>query len=440
MQDVERIKVNVADLKPGMYVAELDRPWLGTPFLFQGFPITSADEIAQLQQCCRYVYVDAAQSIGWVPEKRQLHRMDDYLLLDNPASNETPADSSPRFTTQRVNLETRSAPAAKQETHAFLTVLERARESYASTHNYIVQVMSDIRLGRAIDPAGAKEVVNTLVDSIMANESALVWLTMLKHRDEYTSQHSINVCIMSLLFGRHLGLAEHELRELGHGALLHDIGKMKVPLEILNKTTKLTPEEAEVLKQHAVYGYEMLKGNPQISEVSLDIIRSHHERVDGSGYPRGLVGDEIARYAMIVSVVDVYDAITSERVYHMGISPHEALNLMYGWSPSSFMRDLIESFIQCLGIYPIGSIVELDTGEVGVVMTMNLSHRLRPIITLVLDANKKPYPTRKLLNLVHYDRGDYSVNIRRILKSDAYDIDIRSLVLSGATDEVTPVH
>ncbi len=438
MQETERIKVDVNALKSGMYVAELDRPWLGTPFLFQGFPITTDEEIVQLQQCCEYVFVDATQSVGWEPDMRLLRRMDEYLVLEQPDADASQSQP-PRFTTQRVNVQSEPKHGWKQDTGTFLATLQRTRETYGRTHEYVNQVLDDVRLGRAIDPAGAKEVVNTLVDAIITNESALVWLTMLKHRDEYTSQHSINVCIMSLLFGRALGLEKYELQELGHGALLHDIGKMKVPLEILNKTTPLTDAELAELKLHAGYGYEMLCDSRDIGAQALDVIRSHHERVDGSGYPRGLKGDEIGRFAMIVSVVDVYDAITSDRVYHMGISPHEAINLMYGWTPHGFLRELIESFIKCLGIYPIGSIVELETGEVGVVMTMNLAQRLRPIITLVLDCDKRPYPVRKLLNLAQFAGDDGAVNIQRILQSNAYGIDVRSLVLEGATEEIRAV-
>lgn len=436
MLEVERIKVDVSALKHGMYVAELDRPWLGTPFLFQGFPITKDEEIAQLQSCCQFVLVDATQSVGWEPDMRLLRRMDEYLVLEEPEEEEPAAHTTPRFSTQRVNVTAEPRQGWKQETGSFLSVLQRARESYGRTHEYINHVLEDVRLGRAIDPADARQVVNELVDSIMANESALVWLTMLKHRDEYTSQHSINVCVMSLVFGRHLGLSEQDLRELGHGALLHDIGKMKVPLDILNKTTRLTDDEMVELKRHAGYGYELLKDSEHIGARALDIVRSHHERVDGSGYPRGLKATEIGQFPMIVSVVDVYDAITSDRVYHMGISPHEALNLMYGWTPNSFLRDMIEAFIKCLGIYPIGSIVELETGEVGVVMTMNLAQRMRPIVTLVLDAEKRPYPVRKLLNLAQYADASWPMNIKRILQSHAYGIDVRSLVLEGATEEV----
>lgn len=352
MLKVERIKVDVNALKHGMYVAELDRPWLETPFLFQGFPITKDEEIAQLQAYCKFVFVDVTQSVGWEPDMRLLRRMDEYLVLEQPEEEEPAARPTPRFTTQRVNVAVEPRQGWKQETGSFMKVLQRARESYGRTHDYIQRVLEDVRLGRAIDLAEARQLVNELVSSIMANESALVWLTMLKHRDEYTSQHSINVCIMSLVFGRHLGLSEGDLRELGHGALLHDIGKMKVPLDILNKTGRLTDDEMEELKRHASYGYELLKDSEHISARALDIVRSHHERVDGSGYPRGLKAGEIGQFPMIVSVVDVYDAITSDRVYHMGISPYEALNLMYGWTPHSFQRDMVEAFIKCLGIYP----------------------------------------------------------------------------------------
>lgn len=407
MQEIERIQVDVSDLRPGMYVAELDRPWLGTPFLFQGFSITTAEELAQLRHCCRYVYVDVTQSTVLPPRSRGV----------------------------QVTSATEVAGRAPQDIQAFTASLQRSRQSYEHAHDYIRQVMKDVRLGQAIDPAEAREVVNTLVPAIMANESAMLWLTLLKHRDEYTTRHSINVCIMSLLFGRHLGLNEEDLHELGHGALLHDIGKMKVPLEILNKTARLTTEEITELKRHAAYGYAMLRDSPHIGAEALEVVRSHHERVDGSGYPRGLRDGAIHRYALIVAVVDVYDAITSERVYHMGIAPHEALNLMYGWTPQSFPADLIEAFIRCLGIYPIGSIVELDSGEVGVVTTMNLAQRLKPIVMLVLNARKQAYPVRKLVNLAAFDEV-HRVNIKRILQSNAYGIDVRSLVFDQVVAQV----
>ena len=413
-------KVYVGDLKLGMYVTELDRPWLESPFLFQGFPLKRVEEIEELRRCCRYVYVDDVQS-------REFERTPDL----------TPKVSH-RFTTERVNApEVRFEEAAPVDAEGLVADLAQAQEAYRQTREYIDRILEDVRLGRSIDPAGARQLVGSMTEHIFHNENALVWLTQLKHRDEYTSRHSINVCILSLLFGKHLGLDRHALHRLGFGALLHDIGKMRVPLAILNKQGELEAGELEELKRHPVYGYEILADQPGLPVDALDIIYSHHERFDGSGYPRGAKGEAISRFARIVAIVDVYDAITSDRVYHMGISPHEALNLMYEWSPQSFDRTLLEQFIGCLGIYPIGSIVELDSDEVGVVMSVNRAHHLRPIVALVLDRNKKAYPRRKLLNLELMERSGHLMNIRRILQSNAYGIDVRRIALDG--DFVVPV-
>lgn len=427
---MEKKKVDVKELRIGMYVDALDRPWLDSPFLFQGFPIRSQEEIRQLQESCQFVYIDLEKTQDWKPEKKRPDAVKIQHHIEREARPSKPVITH-RFETQRLNIEPEEVLRKAQDHHSFLREVKVARQVHHKTHNYINTVLEDVRLGRSIDPEGAKELVNTMADSIISNENALVWLTQLQNRDEYTSLHSINVCILSLLFGRHLGLKKEELQELGFGALLHDIGKMKVPLEVLNKPGELNDEELALLKEHPQLGYDILAESKKMSGAALDIARSHHERVDGSGYPRGLEGDEISYYAMLVSVVDVYDAITSDRVYHMGISPHEALSLMYEWAPKSFRRDLLEAFIKCLGIYPIGSIVELSSGEVGVVMTVNRAHHLKPIVMLVLDKDKQPYAARKLINLELYGEQTGAVNIRKILESNAYGIDVRQLILGG---------
>lgn len=433
MNEVERKKVAARDLRLGMYVAELDRPWLGTPFLFQGFPITSERELEQLRECCEYVYIDVEQSRLWSPEQiAPVHHEYELNWLQYQPKEEPPV-AYHRFSTLAVNTDVELAQVSPpQDVHRLAADLNAAQTLHGNTHDYIAKVLGDVRLGRSIDVQGARELVNQMVDTIVANESAMMWLAQLKRRDEYTSLHSINVCVISVVFGRHLGFSEEQLREIGHGALLHDIGKMRVPLDLLNKSAPLTVAELEELKRHPQYGYEILQGSSGISEAALDIVRSHHERVDGHGYPRGLSGDEISEYAMLVSIVDVYDAITSDRVYHMGISPHEALNLMYEWAPKSFPSEPLEQFIKCLGIYPIGSIVELNTGEVGVVMTVNRAHRLLPIITLVLAPDRTPYPEQKLINLELYAGEEYPVNIKRILESNAYGIDVQSIILGAS--------
>ncbi len=417
-------KIDVEDLRLGMYVSELDRPWLESPFLFQGFPIRTQDELQVLRTCCKYVYVDTEQSREWLPPRSKPlpeHRME----VDH------------RFETQGINISQSSGGRHEYtDRRSFEEEVGEAVNTYQRAHRYIRNVLEDVRLGRSVDVQEARQTADRIADSVVRNEHALVWLTQLKHRDEYTSQHSLNVCVLAVLFGRHLGLAERELRDLGLGALLHDIGKMRVPLEVLNKPDRLTREEVALLKEHPNHGYEILKNAVGVPGSAVDVAYCHHERVDGSGYPRGLEGEHIPLFAKIVSVVDVYDAITSDRVYHIGISPHEALNLMYGWAPKSFDRGLLEQFIRCLGIYPIGSIVELDTGEVGVVITVNRARHLRPLVILLLDRTKAPYQRRKLLNLHSQERAGNVIGIKKILPSNAYGINVRQVILDEQAEAV----
>jgi len=406
-------RISVDQLEIGMYVVELDRPWLESPFLFQGFPINSTAELDRLRGCCRYVYV-----LEHAPTFRSERR-------DAPSRSDRA-----RFATRRLNIR----PARRAQPHPDVQEMSRAvaaaRDLYTKTHAYIGQALEDVRLGQGLDTESAREAVGKMIESIVTNPSALTWLSLLKSRDEYTSFHSLNVCILSLLFAQHLGMPPAELHELGLGALLHDIGKMQVPLDVLNKPKPLDPHEMELMKLHPTYGYETLREKGGISARALDIVYSHHERFDGKGYPRGLKGGAISRDATIVAIADVYDAITTDRVYHPGISPHEALRLMYEHERPGFREEMMEQFIRCLSIYPIGSIVELETGEVGVVMTINHTDHLRPIVALVLDPDKQPYPAYRLFNLSSMAHERHPINIKRILQSDAFGIDVQTLVRS----------
>jgi len=412
-------KIDVNDLGLGMYVAELDRPWLDTPFLFQGFPILSEQELEELRRCCLFVYIDEEQSVALTPQHF------------DAAPHGRPVE---RFETRQLN---REAPHERRKYNrnrlAFEAELPRAHDVYLRAHRYIATVLEDIRLGRGINIEQARELSERTVESIINNENALVWLTLLKRKDEYTSYHSINVCVLSVLFGRHLGLTEGELKVLGLGALLHDIGKMRVPVTLLNKTSPLTPLELAEMHRHPEHGTAMLAAREGVPPQVREIVYNHHERVDGSGYPRGLKGEQIGLFPMLVSVVDVYDAMTSDRAYHLRISPHEALNVMYGWAASHFKEELMEEFIRCLGIYPVGSIVELSSGEVGVVLTVNREHHLQPTLLLVLDRNKRAHDVPKLLNLELQHRAGVKIAIRKILPSAAYAIDVRKLVLDVTT-------
>ena len=237
--------------------------------------------------------------------------------------------------------------------------------------------MEDVRLGQAVNTEAAKDLVTEVTNSITRSPHAMVWLTNMKERDEYTSIHCMNVCIMSVSFGRTLGMDKAELEVLGLGGLLHDLGKMRVPPEILNKPSKLTFEEFEVMKTHPMQGYKMLNEQSDLPSEVLDIVKHHHERRNGKGYPSQLDGDQINNMTRIVAIVDVYDAITSDRCYHDAISPSDALKNMYEWVNEDFDKELVENFIKCLGIYPIGSVVKLNMGHVGLVVSASEKSKLQ---------------------------------------------------------------
>ena len=228
------------------------------------------------------------------------------------------------------------------ERENFLVALRRSRISYDKTSSYIDTALEDVRLGRAVDTQHARMLVAELVDNIVRSPNAVMWLTYLKKRDEYTPIHCVNVCILSISFGRCLALSKVDLTELGLGALLHDLGKMKVPLEILNKPSRLTPEEFELMRQHPTDGYNLARQDDDMPLASLDIIKHHHERKNGQGYPDHFLEFNIPLLTQIAALVDVYDAITSDRCYHDGISPYDALNDIYHWTKNDFNLQLVE--------------------------------------------------------------------------------------------------
>ncbi len=402
-----------------MYVAELDRPWRETPFLFQGFEIRDEDDLAKLRQYCRHVFIETREEVtvkprSFAPPPRapvapaQPHheaashlKISDYSVLQRfqPGARHTP-----RYVDQ-VTLE--------QE-------LPQARELAAHVHTVVATTMEDARLGRSLDAPRVRQYVSQMVDSIIRNPDALLWLNELKHKDRYTLEHSVRVCVLALAFGRHLELPPEELQVLGLGALLHDIGKMKVPNEILNKPGRLTEAEFEIMKSHVPQGVAILEATSQIPEAAIEVARCHHERFNGAGYAGGLRGETIGLFGAIGAIVDCYDAITSDRVYHNGMAAHEALGKMYAWRQTDFHPGLVEQFIQCMGVFPIGSIVELSTGAIGVVIAQHRTRRLRPRVALVLNADKKPFEQAKIVDLMDVDIHD--LEIRSCLPSGSFGI------------------
>lgn len=392
------VQISISQLKIGMYVAALDRPWLGTPFLFQGFRVRTIDEIQFLKGYCESVHVDFEKSI----------------LVDRPRA-------------ARKRAAARRQPARIYEMSAvFEQEVRTANEIRATTRRYIDQLFDDVATDKVIDVPAVKRIVNDMMEGVLRNPDAHVCLTQLKSRDDYTAQHSINVCVLALAFARHVGLPPADMEALGVGALLHDIGKLRIPTEILSKPGKLTAEEFEIVKAHPTDGARLLEARYGLSIQVAETALCHHERAGGGGYPRGLKGEEIPLWGRLVAIVDVYDAITSDRSYHKGMSPTEALTKLYGWRLTDFDTDLIERFIQCLGIYPAGTVVELSSGEVGFVVSANPNARLRPTVNLLLDSRKTPLFTQRVINLADVPAGvdAESLTITRVLTPGEYGIDV----------------
>ncbi|MDX1823260.1 MAG: HD-GYP domain-containing protein [Thiohalomonadales bacterium] len=410
-----KVKIDVNDLEHGMFVSELDRPWTETPFLLQGVLIESREDIAELQRLCDHVYIDVERSREVIAPK--LHTL---AVKPEP--------------TEKSKVNEISVQTVEREQEAFRKELKVARKVHHRTRGYIDQLLEDVRLGNSLDTDTAKQLVGEMADSISRSPNAMLWLTHMKKRDEYTSVHCMNVCILALTFGRSLGLERARLDHLGLGALLHDIGKMHVPLEILNKPGKLTDEEFDIVKTHSMSGFNLLRQKEDMPREVLDIVRSHHERINGRGYPDGLTGDLIERLVQITSIVDVYDAITSDRCYHDGIAPHDALKNMFDWAGDNFDAELVEQFIKCLGIYPIGSMVELNTGHIGIVVSASEKTRLRPIILVVIKKNGQRYDVPRLLNLAHpqWSKEENLLEVKRIVSSHETDLDMHQIVANEA--------
>ncbi len=402
----------------GMYISELDRPWVETPFLFQKFELRTSEEMEQLKKHCTYVYVDTELGPDVAPKPRdkesvvrirKLEEQDEKIKREVKKIAEAPSRRSQR-------------PAYPDRT-PFQRELVRAREVQSQTRVLMRTTIEEVQKGKAVNIPLAEKVVDNMVESVIRNPDALVCLSQLKDVSEYTALHSIRTCVLALTFGRHLVLSKDELKILGVGALLHDIGMAKLPATILDKPGGLTVEEFELMTQHVPWGLEILKQSGGVPPAVLEILEQHHERHDGSGYVRKLKGDLIGYVGAICAIVDVYDAITSQRVYRGPVSADDALKRMYEWRHKDFHAELVQEFIKCMGIYPIGSLVELSTGGVGVVITINRARRLKPKVVLLLTANKKPLSRKVITDLAeHRDGLGREFKIKRVLPAGTYSI------------------
>jgi putative nucleotidyltransferase with HDIG domain len=284
--------------------------------------------------------------------------------------------------------------------------------------------MRDIARNEKLNLPPLQKAVNSMVDSIIRNPNAYAWLTRMKRKDSYTYNHSVSAAVWAVAFGRHLGLPKKELQSLALGALMFDIGKMKLPDKLISNPKRYNPFEFKLIKQHVNYSIEILKQTDGIDQDVIDMVYTHHERHNGSGYPQGLSGDDIPLFGKIAGIVDCYDAIISERPFASPISPHDAVKKFYEWRDIDFQAELVEQFIQVIGVYPIGTLVELSDGRVGVIVAQNNVWRLRPQVMLLLDTNKEPLTQCGIINLYNEitDKNGKQLIIKKCVEPDLYGI------------------
>lgn len=397
-------KISSTEVEIGMFVSSLDRPWGETTFLFQGFPVRKDSEIKELQKICSHVYIMAP---------------DEEIVLDSNHPNSQP---EPFYHDEIGQRHYEITETAEKE-------LRTARQQHEELSQIMTEIEDTLQGDKELNIPKMEKSVEVMVDSIERNPDAYIWLTRMKKFDSHIYKDSLSASVWATTLGRELGLERKKMSALATGTLCMDIGKTALPINLLKKSDRLSDDEWALMKSHVENGVRILSDTADISDDVLDIVRTHHERLDGSGYPSALRHNEIPLLGQIAGIVDFYVAVTTPRPYAEAISSSNAIHMLYQQKGRYFSEILVDKFIQALSTYPTGSLVELSSGEVGVVISQNPGLRLRPNVVLLLDLDKKPYVSNPVVSLVDYTHRDLNnqINIKKTLADGEYGIKIEAL-------------
>lgn len=396
MQQVVRIPVDVTKVCTGMFVTMLDRPWLETPFVFQGFEIRDRVEIEQLQAHCSYVYVDVERSRLTPAQVIALQSASERGNFPTRALHE-PVDP-PQGLWRKLALQFglarflsgRQAPPKSKEYRPSATVRAEAplaRTAYEAGLGRFRELRASARASGRIDADAARAVIDPVIASILRNPDAMAWTVFSKKRGSRLYSRALATAVWCIMFGRHLGFERHALFELGIGGLLLDIGNERLPDAGLDDAGAISDAQYRRLREHVPAGLQLLKASGGFGERVLEMLSCHHERHDGSGYPEGLRGNRIPTFGRIAGIADCYDAMTSKTLYSPALAAYDAARELNGMRDREFQAEVVEQFLQTIGMFPTGSIVELSDGNVGVVLEQNRVHPLRPKIMLLIGQN-----------------------------------------------------
>jgi HD-GYP domain-containing protein (c-di-GMP phosphodiesterase class II) len=399
-------KISASEVEIGMFVTSLDRPWSETPFLFQGFPVRDQAEIDELRRICRNVYI---------------MEPDEEIELTTRSANSTP---EPDYSDVVGRKQYRVSTTAREELNA-------VRVSHEDISRLMSEIEDALREDRELGLPAIEKSITFMVDSIERNPDAYIWLTRIRKYDSQIYRDSLSASVWATTLGREMGLERNMLNALATGTLFMDIGKTALSSELLHKKERLSEDEWVQMKSHVEHGVRILSDQADISPDVINIVRTHHERLDGSGYPATLQGYQIPLLGQIAGIIDFYVSVTSPRPFAKAISPSNAIYMLYQQQGRYFSELIVRNFIQALSTYPTGSLVELSSGEVGVVISQNPGLRLRPNVVLILDPDKRPYESYPIINLADHndDRTGIALNIRKTLADGEYDVRIEDLAL-----------
>lgn len=368
-------KIPVEQLTLGMHLQAFCGAWLDHPFWRTQFVLTDPKDLTLIVESpIKEVWIDISKG------------------CDVAAPDATPAMAV--ATAEEIPAE----PPVVQQQASFSDEIKRAVKIVAKGREAVVSMFQEARMGKAIEAEAAVPLVEEISNSVMRNPGALISLARLKTADDYTFMHSVAVCALMIALARQLGLDEAQVREAGMAGLLHDLGKAMIPLAVLNKPGKLTDEEFALVKTHPEEGHKLLLTGKGVSEVTKDVCLHHHEKIDGSGYPKGLNGETMSLFAKMGAVCDVYDAVTSNRPYKVGWDPAESIKRMAEWQ-GHFDPLVFQAFVKSLGIYPIGSLVKLASGKLGVVIEQNDQSLLKPKVKVFFSTKAQAYIKPEVIDL-----------------------------------------
>ncbi|MFL6671866.1 MAG: HD-GYP domain-containing protein [Massilia sp.] len=371
-------KIDASQLRVGMFIHDLDCGWMDHPFVLNRFLVSTEEEVSKVRAArIRGITIDCSKGLD---------------VGDAPTLEEAAAQ------TEREVAEIAARPVTPLRV-SLGEEMQRAANIRRQAVGLVRNVMQDARLGKAIELDAVSPVVESITESILRNQGALLGLMRIKTKDDYTFLHSVSVCTLLVAFCRSRKMDEESTYQAGLGGLLHDTGKALVPDHILNKPGRLTDDEFAIVKKHPRDGYDILCTMPGIGPIPLDITLHHHERRDGSGYPDQQDQDSISELAQMAAIVDVYDAITADRCYHKGLPAADALRKIYEWSKFHFNPTLAQEFMRCVGIYPVGTLVLLESGRLGVVVEPHETSLLTPKVNVFFNTRSQTYIRPHMVDL-----------------------------------------